>query len=135
MTATELWDAPGAAGPLEAVVRIPGSKSVTNRALVLAALADSPTVLRGPLAARDTQLMAAALRSLGVGVHDVGPDWTVRPGALRGPATVDCGLAGTVIVSESRVTAAVRASALPARVTPVVTVMDAMARMFPCRAE
>ena len=97
VTMTELWDAPAAGRPVDAVVRVPGSKSVTNRALVLAALADSTTVLRGPLAARDTALMAAALRSMGTRVEDTGPDWTVRPGALHGPATVDCGLAGTVM--------------------------------------
>ena len=41
-------------------MQVPGSKSVTNRALVLAALAEGPTVLRNPLDARDTRLMAAA---------------------------------------------------------------------------
>ena len=89
MTSTELWDAPLAARPVDAVVRVPGSKSVTNRALVLAALADSPTVLRGPLAARDTALMSAAVCALGAEVDDGGADWTVRPGTLRGHAAVD----------------------------------------------
>jgi 3-phosphoshikimate 1-carboxyvinyltransferase len=134
VTATELWDAPGAAGPLEAVVRIPGSKSVTNRALVLAALADSPTVLRGPLAARDTQLMAAALRCLGVEVHDTGPDWTVRPGALRGPATVDCGLAGTVMRFVPPVAALADGAVAfdgdgPARLRPMGPVLTALRRL------
>ncbi len=94
------WPAPRAAGPVEAVVRLPGSKSITNRALVLAALAEGPSLLRRPLRARDTGLMAAALRALGAAVEDAGPggaDWAVRPGPLRGPAAVDCGLAGTVM--------------------------------------
>jgi 3-phosphoshikimate 1-carboxyvinyltransferase len=92
----DLWPAPLAAGAVDADLRVPGSKSITNRALVLAALADGPSTIRGPLRARDTLLMAAALRALGVGVEDVGDDWLVTPGTLRGPASVDCGLAGTV---------------------------------------
>jgi 3-phosphoshikimate 1-carboxyvinyltransferase len=78
------------------VVSIPGSKSITNRALVLAALADGPSTICNPLAARDTKLMAAGLQALGIGI--VGGDcWTVTPRELRGPAHVDCGLAGTVM--------------------------------------
>jgi 3-phosphoshikimate 1-carboxyvinyltransferase len=92
------WPAPTASGPVSADVRLPGSKSMTARALVLAALADGPSVLERPLRARDTELMAAALRALGVGV-DTGADerWVVEPGALRGPARVDVGLAGTIM--------------------------------------
>ncbi|GGM80116.1 3-phosphoshikimate 1-carboxyvinyltransferase 1 [Longimycelium tulufanense] len=95
---TQPWPAPTADGPVRAVVRVPGSKSITNRALLLAALADGPAVLRTPLRSRDTELMARALRTLGVGVAD-GPAgaWSVAPGPLRGPAEVDCGLAGTVM--------------------------------------
>ena len=94
--ATDPWPAPRATAPVDAVVTVPGSKSVTNRALVLAALADGPSRLRDPLRARDTLLMAGALRALGVGVADDGDDWVVTPAPLRGPATVDVGLAGTV---------------------------------------
>jgi 3-phosphoshikimate 1-carboxyvinyltransferase len=92
------WPAPRAHGPVAATIPMPGSKSVTNRALVLAALADGPSVLRAPLRSRDTDLMAGALRAMGTGVQD-GPDgsWLVTPAALRGPAAVDCGLAGTVM--------------------------------------
>lgn len=95
---TPFWPAPAAHGPVRATVPVPGSKSITNRALVLAALASGPSVLRNPLRSRDTELMAAGLRSLGAGVDD-GPDgeWQVRPRPLRGPAEVDCGLAGTVM--------------------------------------
>ena len=90
------WPAPRATAPVDAVVRVPGSKSVTNRALVLAALAEGPSRLRAPLRARDTLLMAGALRALGALVADDGDDWLVTPAPLRGPATVDVGLAGTV---------------------------------------
>lgn len=92
-----LWPAPLATGPVDATVELPGSKSMTNRYLVLAALADGPSRLRRPLRSRDTVLMAQALAALGVGVSDDGPDWLVTPGRLRGPASVDCGLAGTVM--------------------------------------
>lgn len=94
---TPFWPAPAAHGPVCATVPVPGSKSITNRALVLAALADGPSTLRNPLRSRDTELMAAGLRSLGIEITD-GPDsWSVSPGPLRGPAEVDCGLAGTVM--------------------------------------
>nr|WP_296070586.1 3-phosphoshikimate 1-carboxyvinyltransferase [uncultured Actinoplanes sp.] len=83
---------------MSATVRLPGSKSMTARALVLAAIADAPSVIGRPLRARDTQLMAAGLRALGVAV-DTGDDerWRVVPAALRGPARVDVGLAGTIM--------------------------------------
>jgi 3-phosphoshikimate 1-carboxyvinyltransferase len=82
---------------VDADVTLPGSKSMTNRALVLAALATDPTVIERPLRSRDTLLMAGALRGLGVRVEDAGADWRVVPGALGGPASVDVGLAGTVM--------------------------------------
>ncbi len=93
------WAAPRATGPLSATVSLPGSKSLTNRVLVLAALADGRSVVRRPLRSRDTELMVAALRVLGVSVTDDGGDWVVDgvPGPLAptGPA-VDVGNAGTV---------------------------------------
>lgn len=79
-------------------VRLPGSKSLTNRALILAALAEGPSVVRRALRSRDTLLMAAALESLGAKVETNGADWSVRPAAFTaGDAQVDCGLAGTVM--------------------------------------
>ena len=93
---TAPWPAPRATTPVDAEVSVPGSKSVTNRALVLAALAAEPSRLRAPLRARDTTLMADALRALGVGVADDGGDWVVTPGPLAGGGSVDVGLAGTV---------------------------------------
>jgi 3-phosphoshikimate 1-carboxyvinyltransferase len=91
------WPAPHATGPLEATVSLPGSKSLTNRALVLAAVADGPGVVRRALRSRDTELMAAALTALGAEVDTTGDDWKVTPGPWQGGATVDCGLAGTVM--------------------------------------
>lgn len=94
------WPAPTARGPLDATVEVPGSKSLTNRYLVLAALADGPGRLRGALRSRDTLLMAQALRDLGARIEDdpgAPGDWLVTPTAQAGSATVDCGLAGTVM--------------------------------------
>ncbi len=96
-SAEALWPAPHAGSPVHATVRLPGSKSLTNRALVLAALSDGPSVVRQALRSRDTELMAAALTELGVTVDSSGDDWKVTPGALRGRVTIDCGLAGTVM--------------------------------------
>ena len=93
----ELWPAPTATAPVRAEVRLPGSKSLTNRALVLAALADGKSTVGAALRSRDTLLMAGALQSLGCHVDTNGEDWRVSPAALHGPASVDCGLAGTVM--------------------------------------
>ena len=93
----KVWTTPHRSSAVDAVVSLPGSKSITARALVLAALADGPSRIVRPLRARDTDLMAAALRALGVGIEDDGADRVVRPGTLRGPAEVDAGLAGTVL--------------------------------------
>ena len=91
------WPAPRAAGPIDAVVSLPGSKSLTNRALLLAALADGPSVVRRALRSRDTLLMATALSGLGSDVDTSGEDWAVTPGAFDRDTAVDCGLAGTVM--------------------------------------
>lgn len=100
------WPAPQAEGPLDAVVPVPGSKSLTNRHLVLAALASEVTLIRRPLHSRDSELMVAALRSLGVrltpadddGLADPGGDHLlVTPETLQGGTAIDCGLAGTVM--------------------------------------
>ena len=69
---------------------------MTNRALILAALADSPSIIYNPLVSRDTDLMKEALKAMGVGISDWGPHLRVTPGQLHG-ATVDCGLAGTIM--------------------------------------
>jgi len=93
----KLWRAPVAHAPVRATVRLPGSKSLTNRALVLAALADGTGVVRRALRSRDTELMAAALTALGSHVDSAGDDWVISPGELTGDVDIDCGLAGTVM--------------------------------------
>jgi 3-phosphoshikimate 1-carboxyvinyltransferase len=98
------WPVPVATGPVDADVAIPGSKSLTNRALLLAALSDRPARIANPLRARDTELMANALRALGADIAQTSAGgnghhgWTVTPSrVVRGPARIDCGLAGTVM--------------------------------------
>lgn len=88
---------------VRATLSVPGSKSLTNRELVLAAIADGPGRLRAPLHSDDSARMLDALRALGVGVDEAagggafGPDVLVTPGPLRGGGTIDCGQAGTVM--------------------------------------
>ncbi|WP_029115385.1 3-phosphoshikimate 1-carboxyvinyltransferase [Mycobacterium sp. URHB0044] len=100
MESLNAWPAPVAAKPVHATVTVPGSKSQTNRALVLAALAgpQGTSTLGGALRSRDTDLMIGALQALGVALDVAGTELSVS-GAIapaRG-ATVDCGLAGTVL--------------------------------------
>lgn len=96
---TNLWRAPYRGNlPVKATLTIPGSKSVTNRALILAALCDSPSVLRRPLHSRDSALMIAGLKAIGVGIETAANgDLTITPGPLFGPASIDVGNAGTVM--------------------------------------
>ena len=96
-TTPDPWPAPTPRGPVRATAVLPGSKSLTNRALILAALADGPSVVRRALRSRDTELMAQALATLGCPVDTTGEDWKVTPGPVVGRGTVDCGLAGTVM--------------------------------------
>jgi len=98
MTAHELWPAPfRGRKPVTSRVTIPGSKSVTNRALILAAQADSPSTLRRPLISRDSELMSAGLQAMGVSIDGIDDAWTLTPAPLRGPAHIDVGNAGTVM--------------------------------------
>jgi 3-phosphoshikimate 1-carboxyvinyltransferase len=76
------WRAPTAQGPVRASLRLPGSKSISNRALLLAALSESPSVVRGVLRARDTSLAIGALRALGHEVHERDTDVEMRPGTV-----------------------------------------------------
>ncbi|WP_433687128.1 3-phosphoshikimate 1-carboxyvinyltransferase [Micromonospora carbonacea] len=92
------WTAPTASDPVVATLRLPGSKSMTARALVLSALAGGPSTIAGALRARDTELMAGGLRALGAHMSIADDDrWLVRPHPLAGPAHVDVGLAGTIM--------------------------------------
>ncbi|CAN5234932.1 3-phosphoshikimate 1-carboxyvinyltransferase [soil metagenome] len=125
------WAAPSVSSPLNARLSLPGSKSLTNRELVLSAIAASPSTLRAPLLSRDTVLMIEALKSLGTTIAEVrsespyGPDLRVTPGELSGGTSIDCGLAGTVM----RFLPPVAALALG----PVAFDGDAAARKRPMR--
>ena len=98
LTSRDPWPAPYAVAPVDARVSVPGSKSMTNRALILAAIAEGPSRIEAPLHARDTALMAEALQAMGTEITE-GPDasWIVTARRLLGPARVDCGLSGTVL--------------------------------------
>ena len=90
------------ARPVRATVRVPGSKSLTNRALLIAALADGRSTLTGALRSDDTRYMAGALRALGIAIDEAddadGARFTVhgRGGRLpAAPADLDIGASGT----------------------------------------
>lgn len=101
---TQTWAAPTAFAPLAGRVEVPGSKSMANRALVLAGLANGPSQISGLPTSRDTSLMIDALTGLGVAIEsrpepgrasitvDVYP-----PNMWRGGGDIDAGLAGTVM--------------------------------------
>lgn len=99
MAEMKLWRAPyRGAHPISATVEIPGSKSVTNRALILAALAKSPSILRKPLHSRDSALMIAGLKALGTEIKELpSGDLEINPKTFGGPAHIDVGNAGTVM--------------------------------------
>lgn len=94
-----LWPAPYRGNQaIDSSITIPGSKSVTNRALILAALSDSPSVLHKPLHSRDSALMIAGLKALGIDIQEAANgDLTITPAPLFGPAQIDVGNAGTVM--------------------------------------
>lgn len=97
------YTAPTASDAVHATVTIPGSKSLTNRELIIAAIADGPGRLVAPLHSDDSRRMVDALRALGIEIEEVegsgefGPDLVVTPAKLVGGSTVDCGQAGTVM--------------------------------------
>ena len=96
--AHDLWPAPFRGHkPVHSRVTIPGSKSVTNRALILAAQADSPSTIRRPLISRDSELMSGGLQAMGVKIEAGNDAWVVTPSSLQGPARIDVGNAGTVM--------------------------------------
>ncbi|MDY6048991.1 MAG: 3-phosphoshikimate 1-carboxyvinyltransferase [Corynebacterium sp.] len=100
MNTSPLWPAPTPTAPISGTVTVPGSKSETNRALVIAALAASPSTITGALRARDTLLMEAALTHLGARITATGPHLHITPipgTDLPADITIDTGLAGTVM--------------------------------------
>ncbi|NKY18289.1 3-phosphoshikimate 1-carboxyvinyltransferase [Tsukamurella spumae] len=127
----ELWPAPLAVGPVTGTIALPGSKSITNRAYILAAQAPSPSILTNALRSRDTDLMAAALQALGTEVAFTGETTvTVTGGPLHGGA-VDCGLAGTVMRFLPSLAAGAHGTVEfdgdpQARARPLGTILDAL---------
>ncbi|SIS55556.1 3-phosphoshikimate 1-carboxyvinyltransferase [Corynebacterium appendicis CIP 107643] len=127
---TQLWPAPFHPEPFTSTVVVPGSKSITNRAYVLAALASESSTLVGALRSRDTDLMQGALEAMGVEFAVDGDTLTATPGQLTG-GTVDCGLAGTVMRFIPAVAAFANGDVRvdgdeQARARPVQTVLDAL---------
>lgn len=129
-----MWQAPSTATPVHATVTVPGSKSLTNRALVLAALAtpQGTSTISGALRSRDTDLMIGAVRSLGVIVDGPDTELTVS-GAISPPAgsRIDCGLAGTVLRFVPPVAALSTESVTfdgdeQARARPIAPLLDAL---------
>lgn len=98
-SAEDLWRAPFRGNnPINAAITIPGSKSATNRALILAALAKTPSTLRKPLHSRDSALMISGLKAIGCAItEEPNGDLQITPGKFFGPASVDVGNAGTVM--------------------------------------
>lgn len=136
------WPAPSTTSPVHATVTVPGSKSQTNRALVLAALATRPgtpgspgegtSTLSGALRSRDTDLMIGALRALGVTVDGAGDELSIGGGiAPHDGARIDCGLAGTVLRFVPPIAALSTAAVTfdgdeQARARPIAPLLDAL---------
>ena len=130
------WPAPDAAAPVRATVTVPGSKSQTNRTLILAALAAAgsrgPSTISGALRSRDTDLMIGALRELGIVIDGDGPELTVSGSLNPGSAArIDCGLAGTVLRFVPPLAALSTATVLfdgddQARARPITPLLDAL---------
>ncbi len=131
------WQAPTTPSPVHATVTVPGSKSQTNRALVLAALAtpDGTSTISGALRSRDTDLMIGALRTLGVTVDGDDTELAVSGGIdPQSDARVDCGLAGTVLRFLPSVAALSAVTVVfdgddQARARPIAPLLDALRRL------
>ena len=128
------WQAPSTSRPVHATVMVPGSKSLTNRALVLAALAtrDGTSTISGALRSRDTDLMIGAVQALGITVDGMDTELTVSGAVDPRPGTrIDCGLAGTVLRFVPPVAALSTESVTfdgdeQARVRPVAPLLEAL---------
>ena len=127
---SEMWPAPFHPSPVTHTREVPGSKSMTNRAYILSALASGPSTITGALRSRDTDLMEAALQAMGTGIRRDGATIHVTPGPLRS-AEVDCGLAGTVMRFVPPVAAFAEGPVLfdgdaHARTRPMATILEAL---------
>ena len=133
------WLAPVAGHGITANVSVPGSKSLTNRYLILAALAESESIVRGWLRSRDTLLMVEALKTLGAAVNEVDGQLNITPIDFSAhhdghPITIDCGLAGTVMRFIPPLAAATGREVVldgdeQARVRPMSVIIDALTRL------
>jgi 3-phosphoshikimate 1-carboxyvinyltransferase len=125
------WAAPLAKSVISARVSIPGSKSLTNRELVLSALASGPSEILNPLESRDSSLMIEALRSLGSEIESTPNSLRITPKPIAGPAQIDCGLAGTVMRFVPPIAALAKGNVsfdgdLAARSRPMKTTVDSL---------
>src|ERR671921_987608 len=99
-----------AARPLDAKATVPGSKSITNRALIASALADGPSELIGALHSDDTRYMAAALNALGVTVESDEANASFR---IKGGGGTFTALEADLLVGNSGTTMRFLTAALP----------------------
>lgn len=135
MSTRSHWPVPRATAPVRATCSVPGSKSLTNRYFVLAALSNAPSIVRSPLVSRDTELMMDALVALGATFTRHGNDMSIEPIITRddtdGTVVVECGLAGTVMRFVPPVVLATGGKAYfdgdpQARVRPMQSILDAL---------
>ncbi len=125
------WAAPLAKSAISAQVSIPGSKSLTNRELVLSALASGPSEILNPLVSRDSSLMIQALKQLGSELESTPNSIRITPKPISGPAQIDCGLAGTVMRFVPPIAALAKGEIsfdgdLAARARPMQTTIDSL---------
>ena len=125
------WAAPLAKSAISAQISIPGSKSLTNRELVLSALASGPSEILNPLDSRDSNLMIQALKQLGSEIESTPNSLRITPKPISGPAQIDCGLAGTVMRFVPPVAALAKGEIsfdgdLAARSRPMQTTVDSL---------
>jgi 3-phosphoshikimate 1-carboxyvinyltransferase len=125
------WAAPLAKSAISAQVSIPGSKSLTNRELVLSALASGPSEILNPLESRDSSLMIQALKQLGSEIESTPNSIRITPKPISGPAQIDCGLAGTVMRFVPPIAALAKGEVsfdgdLAARARPMQTTIDSL---------
>ncbi len=125
------WAAPLAKSAISAQISIPGSKSLTNRELVLSALASGPSEIQNPLDSRDSNLMIEALRQLGSEIESTPNSLRITPRPISGPAQIDCGLAGTVMRFAPPVAALAKGEVsfdgdIAARSRPMKTTVDSL---------
>jgi 3-phosphoshikimate 1-carboxyvinyltransferase len=125
------WAAPLAKSAISAQISIPGSKSLTNRELVLSALASGPSEILNPLESRDSSLMIQALKQLGSEIESTPNSLRITPKPISGPAQIDCGLAGTVMRFVPPVAALAKGEIsfdgdVAARARPMKTTVDSL---------